>query len=72
MENNIIGLDKLALEFKKQRLLLDLSHRELSEKTGVARQTISKLEKADFESLTFKTLNKLTTYLKIKFTITIS
>jgi transcriptional regulator with XRE-family HTH domain len=52
-------VDRIASQIHTLRKQRNLSQEELSEISGIAQERISKLESADFSSITMKTLNKL-------------
>lgn len=56
MESHAVS--RLAAQFHALRKQRGWSQEELSAKTGIAQETISKIESANFNSLTMKTLQK--------------
>lgn len=52
-------VDRIASQIHTLRKQRDLSQEELSRLSGIAQERISKLESGDFDSITMKTLNKL-------------
>lgn len=52
-------IDRIASQIHTLRKQRDLSQEQLSELSGIAQETISKLESANFNSITMKTLYKL-------------
>lgn len=52
-------VDRIASQIHTLRKQRNLSQEELSQISGIAQERISKLESGDFNSITMKTLNKL-------------
>jgi transcriptional regulator with XRE-family HTH domain len=57
MESNCVNV--IASQIYVLRKFRGLSQEELSKLSGIAQERISKIEQGDFDSLTMKTLNKL-------------
>lgn len=47
------------MNIKLERIKLDLTQKKLAKKVGISHVTLSKIEKGNYENLTFKTMRKL-------------
>lgn len=47
------------MKIKIARIKLDLTQKELAKKVGISHVTLSKIEKGNYENLTYKTMKKL-------------
>lgn len=66
------AISRIAAQIYSLRKQRDWSQSELSKRSGIAQERISKIESADFESITLKTLQKFARAFDIDLRITFS